>query len=351
MFSVRGPKLKYFALVMAVIAIAGGVYITFFQMAGFAKTQATIVSIVEDEAHSTPDDVSYIVTVDYVVNGSRYTSELGYYSGAFKEGKTVTVYYDPNDPSVIHGGKGFGVYLMVLGVAIIAVVIVAGRKNKAAQAELAQARAQRGGATFAPSVKGPDREVYFLTDMGTPKYGHRIEDKDRKVLYEAKMTKLSMIAADHFDFIDHEHGVVTPHLVGHVEETEWNTLLLDDHNTFEVDGEDVWKLLKRNGVSVVTERREGTIWPRFRVSRDGEEIAILEATSQHVHEEDEEKHRVMKRLSVRGFYRIWTREENLDLVFLTAMAFGRSGALDDEGGTYGKAIRGSLRRARGKRQE
>ena len=68
MFSVRGPKLKYFALVMAVIAIAGGVYITFFQMAGFAKTQATIVSIVEDEAHSTPDDVSYIVTVDYVVN-------------------------------------------------------------------------------------------------------------------------------------------------------------------------------------------------------------------------------------------------------------------------------------------
>ena len=38
----------------------------------------------------------------------------------------------------------------------------------------------------------------------------------------------------------------------------------------------------------------------------------------------------------------WTREVNLDAVFVTAMAFARSRALNDEGGTFGKQIRSSL---------
>lgn len=344
MFSVRGPKFKYFALVMAAIALIAGVYLTFFQSAGFVKTQATIVSIEEDLEWSTSDDKSYIVMVDYVADGSRYTSRLDSYSGSYKVGKTVTVYYDPHDPSVLHGGRGFGVYLMVLGAAIVTVVVVAGRKNKRAQEELEEFKTSRGGMTYAPSVQGAEREVYFLTDTGTPKYGHRIEDGERRVLYEAKMTKFSIMEAYRFDFIDHEHGVTTTHLVGHEEETDWNSLLFDNHYTFELDGEDIWRHLKNNGVRVETERMEGTVWPRFRVSRDGAEIAILESTSQYVHEEDEERHKVMKKLAVRGYYRIWTREENLDLVFMTAMAFARSGALNDEGGDFGKMLRGALRR-------
>ena len=50
----------------------------------------------------------------------------------------------------------------------------------------------------------------------------------------------------------------------------------------------------------------------------------------------------MSKLAVPGFYRIRTREENLDAVFVTAMAFARSRALNDEGGTFGKQIRSSL---------
>ena len=344
MFSVRGPKLKYFALLMAVIIIVLGVYITFFQSAGFAQTQATIVSIEEDPESSTSEDTSYIVMVDYVVDGSRYNARLDSYSPSYKVGKTVKIYYDTHDPSVIHGGKGMGIYMMVLGVAIIAVVLVSGQKTRRAQQELEELKAKHSGMTYAPSTKGAEREVYFLTDIGTPKYGHRIEDRNRRVLYEAKMTKFSMVTPFGFDFIDHEHGTKTPHLVGHEEETEWDSFLLDDHYTFELDGEDIWKHLKRNGISVETERMEGTVWPRYRVSRDGEEIAVLASTSQHVHEEDAEQHKVMKNISVRGFYRIWTREENLDLIFVTAMAFARSGALNDEGGGFGKMVRQSLRK-------
>ena len=242
MYSVRGPKLKFFALLMALIALGAGVYITFFQSAGHVRTQATILSIEEDPELSTPDDTSYIVMVEYVADGARYTSRIDMYSALWKEGDAITVYYDPHDPSVVHGSKGFGVYLMVVGVAIIAIVAVGGAKNRKARAELEKVKAERGGAAFAPSSKGAVREVYFLTDVGTPKYGHRIEDKNRKVLYEAKMTRFSLVSAYHFDFIDHEHGVTTPHLVGHEEESDWGDFfILDNHYTFELDGEDVWK--------------------------------------------------------------------------------------------------------------
>ena len=60
------------------------------------------------------------------------------------------------------------------------------------------------------------------------------------------------------------------------------------------------------------------------------------------HDEDAEQHSVMNKLAVPGFYRIRTREEYLDAVFLTAMAFARSRALNSEGGTFGKQIRSSL---------
>ena len=348
MFSIRGPKFKYFALFMAAIALAAGVYVTFFESTNYVKTQATIVSIEEDPEWSASDDKSYIVMVDYVADGTRYTSRLDMYSATWKVGKAITVYYDPNDPTILHGGKGGGIYLMAVGVAIIAVVVVVGGKNKKDLAELEEMKAMRGSAGYAPSVKGEEREVYFLTDTGTPKYGHRIEDKDRRVLYEAKMTKFSIATAYHFDFIDHEHGKTTPHLVGHEESTENNSILFDNHYTFDFDGEDIWKHIKRNGVSVETERMEGTIFPRYRVSRDGKEIAVMETSSQYVHEEDAEQHSKLSKILNHMFYRIWTREEHLDVVFITAMAFARSGALNDEGGGVGKMARNSLKKRFGK---
>lgn len=350
MYSVRGPKFRYFALFIAVIAIVVGVYLTFFHSKGFVKTQATIVSIVEEPKIFENDDPTFTVTVDYVADGTHYTSTLDSYSPSYRVGKTIDVLYDPANPAVVHGGSlGFGIYGIAVGVVIIVVVIVSAAKAKQAKTEVEKLRTDRGGALYAPSVKGIDREVYFLTDVGTPKYGHRIESKSRKVLYEAKMTKFSLTSPYGFDFIDHEHNVTTPHLVGHEEESQWDSLLLDNHYTFELDGESIWKHLKRNGVSVETERMEGTIFPRYRVLRDGEEIAIIESSSQFVHEEDAEEHAIMNKVAVPGFYRIWTREENLDVVFVTALAFARTGALNDEGGAYGKQMRGALGKMLGRK--
>ena len=339
MISLRGPKLKIFAAVLAVIALAAGIYLTFFRSQGFVKTTGTIVSLRED---SSDDSIVYFPTVEYTVDGKTYTGELDTGSGSYKVGKTIPVLYDPNDPSAVHDGSGVGIYFIVVGAVMLAVLVWSTVQKKRGLQQLEEQRALHGGAALAPSVQGEERELYFLSDTGTAKVGHRIEDRQRRVLYEAKMTKFSLTSPYGFDFIDHEHGRTVPHLVGHEEESEYNSFLLDSNYTFELDGEDIWKYLKKNGIDVKTERMDGAVWPRYRVSRDGEEIAVLESSSQYVHEEDAAQHSVASKLAVPGFYRIRTREVNLDAVFVTAMAFARSRALNDEGGTFGKQIRTSL---------
>ena len=81
----------------------------------------------------------------------------------------------------------------------------------------------------------------------------------------------------------------------------------------------------------------------YRILRDGVEIARAESASQYPHEEDAAEHKIAAAIPAEGFFRVWTREQNLDLLFVTLLAFARSSALDDRGGSYG-AIRGTLKR-------
>ena len=198
-------------------------------------------------------------------------------------------------------------------------------------------KSDKSSASYAPSVKGEPRQLYFLTDTGTAKVGHRVEDADRKVLYEAKVTKFSLVGATGMDFIDHVKGTTTSHQVGHEIETDYHSILIDNHSGFRFDGEDIWKHLKRNGVVIESSFMSGKpLWPQYRVLRDGEEIALLQSSGVHVHEEDAERDgKLAKMIPARGYFRIQTREKDLDLLFVIAMAFARTSALDGEGGSFG----------------
>ena len=148
------------------------------------------------------------------------------------------------------------------------------------------------------------------------------------------MTKFTLLQPFGFDFIDHEHGTTTPHLIGHEESTEWDSLLLDDHHSFTFDGEFIWKHLKRNGISVdSTLSRDNLLKLQFSIYRDGTHIASVQASSRYVHEEDAAEHsKLANSLPAFGHYRIWTTETNLDLLFATIVAFARTSASTAEGG-------------------
>lgn len=342
--SFKGIGLKIFAAILAVIALAAGIWISFFRSAGFQKTTATIVSIKDDPDYipdpNTENDKKRIITIQYTVDGKEYTRTLDSDAPTYQVGSEVEVQYDPNDPGTVHSAPIFGIVLMIIGGVILLAIIIFTVKKKSAVKNLKETR---GETKYLPSEKGAQRELYFLTDIGTPKYGHRIEDSSRRVLFEAKMTKFTVSTPFGFDFIDHEHNTVTPHLVGHEEQTEWNSILFDNHYTFSFDGEDIWKHLKRNGISVESKLAPGKVMiPCYSILRDGEKIGYVETTSQYPHEEDAEKHKVASKVPVQGFYRIQTAEKNLDLLFTVILAFARSGAADDKGGRFGM-LKGTLK--------
>lgn len=330
MFSLKGIPVKIIGAVLAVIALAAGVYLTFFHSVGFVKTQGAIVDLRDS---TTDGSTTYYPTVEYTVDGVTYTKELDVASGSYKMGQVISVLYDPNDPAVAHSDSFLGVYFMAAGVVILAVIIVTEVKKKKALGQVKAAQAENGGSTYPASVPGPESWLYFLTDLGTAKAGHRIEDANRNVLYEAKMTKFTLTAPFGFDFIDHEHNKTTPHLIGHEEASDWgNSLLFDNHYTFTLDGEDIWKHLKRNGITVESSLT-GKARTEYIIKRNGREIATATSSSQNVHEEDEAaKAKLSSLIPVQGFYRIRTTETDLSLLFVTLLAFARSGASDDRGG-------------------
>lgn len=130
MFSVKDPKLKIFAGILAVIVLIVGVYMTFFQSRGFVKTTASITDVRRD---NTGESSVYYPTVEYTVDGKTYTTELDTGSGSYRIGQTISVLYDPNNPSAAHDGGGFGLYLIIAGAVILAVIIFSAIKEKQSQ--------------------------------------------------------------------------------------------------------------------------------------------------------------------------------------------------------------------------
>lgn len=329
MISIKGPGFKIFASILAVIALAFGIYSTFIQSAGYEKTTATIVSIEEDQESGSED--SYIVTAKYTVDGVEYTKVLDSYSPSYEEGGTVEIRYDPADPNKITSGYGIGIYAMVVGAVIL---LMAGFLTVKQKKSVSQLKEEHGEIRYLPSEKGEERELYFVTDLGTPKFGHRLEDKYRKVLYEAKMTKFTLLSSYEFEFIDHINNQTARHLIGHTEETDWNSLIIDNNNTFTLDGVDVWKHLRSMGVTIDSRfgKAEG-IMPSYDIRRDGELLARAENTSQYVHEEDAEQHKIASKIPNPMFFHVFTSEKNLDLLFMILVALARTGATDERGGS------------------
>lgn len=319
---------------MAIIALAIGVNMVFFRTAGLDRATAT-VSHVEVEEAADPEETEYTVMVEYSIDGNAYTAELDASDlGKYEPGQTVEVYYDAAKPEIVKTRElGFGLYVLIVGIALLAWQVFDFIRGKKQVSELKEA--DPDFASYMPSVKGDERELYFVSDRGTAKVGHRIEDAWGKVLFEGKVTKFTLSAPTGFDFIDHVNGQTRPHLVGHEESAEYNSLLLDNYYTFTFDGENIWDHLKRNGITVKTGKVDGNIlWPQYRIFRDGEEIALVKSSSMYVHEEEAEKHgKLVNAIPAQGYYRIWTREQNLDLLFVTIMAFARTGANNDEGGS------------------
>jgi len=73
--------------------------------------------------------------------------------------------------------------------------------------------------------------------------------------------------------------------------------------------------------------------PSYDIRKEGEILAYAENTSHFVHEEDAEQHKVASKIPNPMFFRIFTNEKNLDLLFVILIAIARTGATDERGGS------------------
>ena len=310
-------------LLVGLAMIAFGVYLGFFQAQGYVRTTAVITRVEEDPDSVDPNEPQYIATVRYTVDGRDYTEKLDSSDPGYKQGKEIKIKYDPANPAnVTRDSAGIAVYLMAAGALLSAAMVYSFVKNKKQREKLAEIR--QPGSLFGASRRSvTERKLYFLTDLGTAKGGCHIEDENRNVVYEAVCTRFSLLADSEFEFVDHTMNRKTPHLVG---KTATNTsdgfFVLDNHSTFTLDGEDIWKLLHNNGIRIQT-GLNGLKWA-YTIYRNDVEIAQAVNTNKKVHEEDADAAGMLARIPFPGFYRIRTYEENLDVIFLVLFAIGRT---------------------------
>ena len=314
-------SISIFISVMGVIALAVGVWLGFFRGGDYVKTTAVITEIEEerDAAGTDADSMQYTAIVRYTVEGVEYTQPLDSWSPGYKVGKEVSVKYDPANPvKITSASPGFAIALIVIGILLIAFVLYGFFKNAARKKALGQ---KADEPLFGASSSGGEKTLYFLTDLGTAKGGCHIEDRDGGVLYEAKCRKFSLTADSAFDFIDSAAGSTKTHLVGKTATTSSDAVwALDDHSTFTLDSKDIWKKLHENGIRIETGLKGVKF--AYAIYRDGEEIAFAVMAGKNPRGEEEKG--VLNKIPFPGFFRITTKEENLDAIFLTLFAIGRT---------------------------
>ena len=109
---------------LAGVACLGfGIYLKFFQNRGYEQTDAvierleTIYSGYDDDGNEQYD---HNVFVSYTIDGKEYKGELDTYESSYEEGKTIKIFYRPDDPADIHGDSGMmGLILLIIGPVIM----------------------------------------------------------------------------------------------------------------------------------------------------------------------------------------------------------------------------------------
>ena len=321
----KAAGIKILFLIGGLFMVGLGVYFNFFQGKDYVKASAVVVSVREDHSIDAENrlQAEYWPTVRYTVDGKEYTQELDSTVSKDDVGREVKIKYDPKDPSkVLSDTPAITLYLLIVGAVVTLGAAYSLLKTHKQVKQLREEQSVRSA--FGASRRGPvERRLYFVTDTGTVKGTCHIEDENRKVLYEAVCDKFSALGETEYRFVDHVLNRSAVHLAGKTATTSSNGLfVIDNHSTFAFDGADIWKLLHDNGVTI----RTGMNGLRFTygIDRDGVEIAFAENVGKYVHEEDEAAHGILSKTPAPGFFRIRTNEENLDAVFLTLFAIGRT---------------------------
>lgn len=116
--------------ILMVLFSIGFVVVSFINTQRFVKTEATVISVEYDPTVIyDPDDVTtsddHVVTMEYVVDGKKYTTEIHAKQNDYSVGQKTEISYDPNDPqSISVGSMSLPILIIFCAVALIIGVII-----------------------------------------------------------------------------------------------------------------------------------------------------------------------------------------------------------------------------------
>lgn len=316
---------------IGLILIAFGAFVLFTAPKEYDETVGTVTYVDTYEEYQGEDLVETTdLEFEYEVDGKKYT---GTFSGAFsdyKVGDDITVFYDPANPTATSNTKDTGIFAIAMIVAGIAAIgygafrtVTSFKKSKEMDDQIKEAL----GTDVIPEIEVPSKgdmaEYYVAFDGKGLAPGYIVDDEDRDLVFEAPMTKQALVGARTFTFTNHKTGEVTDHQVGHTTTETFNNEWFSMRSTFKFDGKDIWDYLHEQGVRIKTDLTSILPKQRYTISINGKFAALVESSSQYVHEEDEAQHAIAIPFG-RYYYRIWTNETDIELIFLTVFAISET---------------------------
>ena len=312
-------------LPLGLILIVVGVIMYMNSPSKYAETTAKITNV--NEYKNNDNETVYDYDLEFTVDGKTYTSIFAAMPDKKNVGDTVTIYYDPANPESTSNTKHTGmisVVMAVAGVALVAFSVLSTVKKVQKSRELdAKTRPADGNVRVAPLPKDQLTEYYVAFDGSTLKPGYTVEDKNRKVVYEMTMTKQALVGARTFEFRNKLTGRTQEHAVGHTTTVSYNNEIFSQTSWFSIDGKNVWDVLHEQGVRIDTDIASKFPKMIYTMSQNGRFFATIETSSMYIHEEDEAQHKIRIPYG-KWYYRCWTNEQNLDLLFLTVFAISET---------------------------
>ena len=322
-------KMRFF-IPVGILLIVMGILMLSMTPKEYGETTGVITAVNE---YTGTDADNHAVTLyeaefTYSVDGKEYQNSFPDYPEPPEIGAEIPVYYNPDNPESVSNSKNTGVIsiaMIAAGVAAIALSILSGVKAFRKNRELDEQIRVISGSE--PEIRVPDRaeleEYYVLHDGSALKPGYIVEDRTRNAVFEAPMTKNSALGNRIFTFRDCRLGSTQEHEVGHTVTQSYSNEFFSMDSWFKFDGENIWDVLHDRGIRIETDLRSKFPKAVYTVSRNGRFFAIIETSSKYVHEEDEAEHKIKVPVG-RYYFRCWTNEPDMALLFLTVFAISET---------------------------
>jgi len=331
----------FFLIAGLIMCVVGCAILFLFKpdTSNYVDGTATIVEFVEDGTDSDGNPI-YLTMVTYEVGGVTYgPNNLGTYSSSQHIGDEVKIKYNPDDPNQLISSEWFYYLFLIIGVVFLAIgVIVLINNQKKFKKYLDQeTQFATNDAGFAERAKNvnpldftsnagpiadwnqPNVKRYYFSFDKHWKQGYYMEDQNRQMVYEGKMSKITLLKPFEFEFINHQmFGTPIKHSVGHTVTSSTNGSTVYSYVKF--DGTDIWDMLHEKGIRIETNMTSPVAYD-YEVSLAGAPFASIHTTGSSLHE-DEPKN-PFSNVAVNGRYRIRTYSDDTDLVFLVCFAMAR----------------------------